>query len=218
MSKTETSPTQKMLNIWAIVLIIWSFYRATFKSDLPVWFDEFIAKPLVFLTPIYFFIKKSEEGNFLKGIGFTKKHVLTDIIFGLGVGSLFVVMALLTRVVRGLPFFSFSITSTSLLWVISTITAAAMEQILSTGFVFKRLSEESKGIIRPLVISALLFFFLHVPVLFGADKLSGSMLAQMMILNTVLSLVTSVVFMLRKNIVSPLLVHTLYLLSLPILL
>ncbi|MCX6730814.1 MAG: CPBP family glutamic-type intramembrane protease, partial [Candidatus Roizmanbacteria bacterium] len=92
------------------------------------------------------------------------------------------------------------------------------EQILSTGFVFNRLLAESKNVFKPLLSSALLFFFLHVPVLFGADKISGGTLIQMMILNTVLSLTTSVVFSLRKNTVASILVHALYLLSLPILL
>jgi len=80
------------------------------------------------------------------------------------------------------------------------------------------LSEESKNIYQPFIVSALLFFFLHVPVLFGVDKISSSTLVPMMILNTVMSLTTSVVFLLRKNTVAPILVHALYLLSLPILL
>ena len=218
MSKSEVSPTQRMLNVWAITLIIWSFYRATFKSDLPIWFDEFIAKPLVFLLPIYIFISKYEKGAFLKGIGFSKKNIVTDVLFGLGMGGVFVGIAFFVRMAKGLPFVSLSFTSSSFLWVCATIMAASMEQILSTGFVLKRLSEESTNIIRPLLISAVLFFFLHVPVLFGADKISGSALMQMMMLNTVLSLVTSTVFLLRKNIVAPIIVYALYLLSLPILL
>ena len=218
MAKSEASATQKMLNVWAIILIIWSFYRATFKSGLPIWVDEFIAKPIVFLVPLYWFITKSEKKSFLKGLGLSLKNKSTDILFGLGIGSLFIIVAVLVRLVRGLPFSPLHVSSESIVWVLSTIMAACMEQILSTGFIFKRLSEESKNIFRPLVISALLFFFLHVPVLFGADKISGSTLVQMMILNTVLSLTTSVVYLMRKNTISPILVHALYLLSLPILL
>jgi len=218
MAKSEVSSTQRTLNVWAIVLIIWSFYRATFKSGFPIWVDEFIAKPLVFLIPVFWFVIKSEKKPFLKGIGLSIKNKLTDILFGLGIGSLFIVAAVFTRIIKGLPFSPLHISSESIIWVLSTMMAASTEQILSTGFVFKRLSEESKNIFRPLIISALLFFFLHIPVLFGADKISGSTLVQMMILNTVLSLTTSVVFLLRKNTVAPILVHALYLLSLPILL
>jgi hypothetical protein len=218
MAKSEVSTTQKMLNVWAIVLIVWSFYRATFKASLPIWFDEFIAKPAVFLIPIFWFITRSEKKSFLKGLGFSKKNWLSDSIFGLMIGGLFFGVAILTRITKGLPFPSFHFSSESLIWVLSTGMAAGMEQILSTGFVFNRLSAESKNILRPLIISALLFFFLHVPVLFGAEKISGSTLIQIMILNTVISITTSIVFLLRKNTIAPIIVYALYLLSLPILL
>lgn len=218
MSKSEVSATQRMLNIWAIILIIWSLYRVTFKSDLPIWFDEFIAKPLVFLTPLYLYITHTEKKSFLKGLGFEKKDMLTDILFGIGMGGMFIVIAYFARMAKGLAPLPLQITSESFIWVVATFVAAGMKQILSTGFVFKRLHEESKNIVRPLLISAILFFFLHVPVLFGADKISGSHLMQMMVLNTVLSLITSIVFTMRKNIVAPILIHALYLLSLPILL
>lgn len=218
MAKSDVSLTQKILNIWAIVLIAWSFYRVTFKSDLPIWFDEFIAKPLVFLFPLYLYITRTEKKSFLKGIGFSKKNLYADVALGGIIGFLFIAVAFLARIIKGLPFPTFPISPESIIWILSTFMAAAIEQILSTGFVFKRLSEESKNIFRPFLISAILFFFLHIPVLFGADKISGSTLVQMLILNTIISITTSVVFTMRKNIISPIIVYALYLLSLPILL
>ena len=65
--KQKTSPTQKALNVWAIVLIIWALYRAKFRTDLPIWFDEFIAKPAVFILPIYYYISRYEKKNFFSG-------------------------------------------------------------------------------------------------------------------------------------------------------
>lgn len=218
MTKSEISPTQKTLNVWAIVLIIWSFYRVTFKSSFPIWIDECIAKPLVFLFPLYWYIVKVKKQPFFKGVGFKKKELGTDVLSGLAIGSLFIGMAILVRAMKGLTFSSFHISVETMIWVFSTIMAAASEQILSTGFIFKRLSSESKNIIQALVISALLFFFLHVPVLFGGDKISSSTLIQVIVLNTVMSLTTSIIFLMRKNTVAPIIVYALYLLSLPILL
>jgi hypothetical protein len=218
MTKSEVSSTQRMLNVWAIILIIWSFYRATFKSDLPIWFDEFIAKPIVFIFPVYWYITKTEKKLFLSGIGFKKKKALIDVLFGLGIGSLFVGVAVLTRITKGMAFPVLTISPTVIVWIFATLMTAVSEQILSTGFIFKRLSDESRNVFKPLLISALLFFFLHVPAMFGVDKIAGSTLVQMLILNTVMSLTTSVVFLLRKNTIAPILVHAMYLLSLPILL
>lgn len=216
--KSKVGSTQKVLNVWAIILILWSFYRITFRADLPIWFDELIAKPIVFLFPIYWFIIRVEKKSFLKGVGFSQKNVLTEIAFGLGIGCLFISIAVVARILKELPFSPLVISFTSGTWALSTIAAAGSEQILSTGFVFKRLSEESKNIVSPLIISALLFFVIHIPILFGADKISVSILVQMIVLNTILSLTTSIVFLLRKNTIAPIVVHALYLLSLPILL
>jgi len=218
MAKSEVSPTQRMLNVWAIILIIWSFYRATFQATLPLWFDEFIAKPFVFLIPLYIFITKFKKTHFCETLGFTKKHTFSDVLFGLGIGSFFVVMAVLVRVMKGGVLAIPSISTTSLVWIITSITAAALEQILSTGFVLNGLFKESKSLIQSLLISAILFSFLHIPALFSANKINGMVLMQTMILNIVLSLTTSTAFLMRKNTTVSIIIHALYLLSLPILL
>ena len=57
--KSKATPTQKALNLWAVVLIVWAIYRAKFK--LPEWFDEFVAKPIVFVLPVYYYIQKIEK-------------------------------------------------------------------------------------------------------------------------------------------------------------
>ena len=59
MKERRTTPTQRALNLWAVILIVWSIYRAYFK--LPEWFDEFIAKPIVFVLPVFIYIKTVEK-------------------------------------------------------------------------------------------------------------------------------------------------------------
>lgn len=218
MTKSEVSPTQRMLNIWAITLIIWSFYRATFHSTLPIWFDEFIAKPFVFLAPVYIFITKFKKTSFFESLGFTKKHSLMDVLFGLGIGSFFVVVAILVRVMKGGSLAIPELSSGMILWIFASIAAATLEQILSTGFIFNGFYKESKNIPQSLLISAILFSFLHVPALFSADKINGAVLMQTMVLNIILSLTTSTAFLMKKNTMVPIIIHALYLLSLPILL
>src|SRR5690554_1183994 len=88
--KKQVSPTQKMLNTWAIIVIIWSFYRSYFKTDLPIWFDEFIAKPAIFLLPIYYFVTKVEKAQFWSAVDFHKKNLGKDILLGLLIGLAFI--------------------------------------------------------------------------------------------------------------------------------
>ncbi len=59
----KVSATQKILNVWAIVLILWSVYRANFGTNLPMWLDEFIMKPLIFLGPIVLYVQRSGKQN-----------------------------------------------------------------------------------------------------------------------------------------------------------
>jgi len=216
MSKTEISPEQKTLNVWAIILIVWSFYRAAVGMGLPIWVDEFISKPLVFLFPLFWYITKREKKSFLATLGFVKKIKREDILFGLGVGLCFMGMAVLLRLVKGTPLIPKAISLEAVIWTLSTIMAAITEQILMTGFVFKRLSQESKNKVRPFVITAFLFFFLHIPALFGADKIFIPVLLRMVILNMLVSITTSLSFSMKKNTVVPILIYILYLLSLPL--
>jgi len=218
MAKSEVTSTQRLLNIWAIVLIIWSFYRATFQTSLPIWFDEFIAKPFVFLVPLYWYIVKFKKTSFFEGLGFAKNHKSKDILFGLGIGALFLVMAVIIRILRGGSFAFPTVSINTLIWFGASISAAMLEQMVSTGLVFNGLLKESKSIIQPLIISAILFSFLHVPALFGASRINGEILMQTMMLNLILSLTTSTAFLLKKNTTVSVLIHALYLLSLPILL
>lgn len=207
--------SQKVLNAWALSLIAWSIYRATFKTDLPLWIDEFFAKPFVFLFPAFWYISRTEKQSFFTAFGLHSKNVWKEIGVGFGIGSIFLSLALLVRFVNGTEFL-FTFNTNTVIWMAGMVAAGFSEQLLSTGFVFKRLYEEGRGIIKPILTSAVLFSFLHVPALFGVDKIAGSVLMQSLILNFVISITTSTLYVLRKNTVAPIVVHSLYFLSLPI--
>jgi membrane protease YdiL (CAAX protease family) len=87
------------------------------------------------------------------------------------------------------------------------------EEILSRGFVLKWLYAESKNIYTASFFASILFFFLHVPILFTNLKLTGNLLLMFMAMDMILSLVNSFVFLERKNLVLPILIHTFYNLS-----
>jgi hypothetical protein len=206
--------SQKVLNAWALSLIVWSVYRATFKTDLPLWIDEFFAKPFVFLFPAFWYISRTEKKSFITAFGLSSKNVWKELGIGLAVGSIFFILALLVHFVNGSDY-AFTFNANTVIWVFGMIAAGFSEQLLSTGFVFKRLYEEGRGVIKPVLTSAVLFSFLHVPALFGVDKIAGNILMQSLILNFVISITTSTLYVLRKCTIAPIVVHALYFLSLP---
>jgi membrane protease YdiL (CAAX protease family) len=210
--KRQTSSTQKVLNIWAIILIVWSIYRA--KVSLPVWFDEFVAKPLVFVLPVYFYITRSEKKNFLAGIWLQKKNAFNDIIIGIAIGSCFLLSAVASSYLKHGGFSGATYGNITLLsfgaMLITSLATGATEEILSRGFILKRLYEDSKNPITSVFTSSMLFFLIHIPILFTMPHLNGNLLMLFMATDLILSISNSFLFLTRKNIILPILIHAFY--------
>ncbi len=204
------STLQRVLNIWAIVLIIWSIYRT--KLMLPEWFDEIIAKPLVFILPVYYSITRYEQKPFFQQIWLKRKTIVTDTTTGLLVGLIFLVAAFFSNYVRfgDLSFVENVFKTNLLLAGILTIFTAVSEEILSRGFILKRLYEDSSNMYSASFIASTLFLVLHIPILFTIPNLSGSLLLLFLGTDFILSLVNSFIFLDRKSLLAPILIHAMY--------
>lgn len=202
------STTQKILNVWAIILILWSFYRAAFTNA--AWFDEFVAKPVIFILPIYFYIKKREKADFFSQISLTNKNFLEDLVIGLLIGFVLITAAILTHPLKSIntAFWSQILP----LFFLSSATAIS-EEILSLGFMLKRLLNESKNLITSIFNASALFLILHIPILLKAEKLSGPRLLMFFYLNMILIVINSIIFIRRRSLTLPILIHTFYNLS-----
>lgn len=211
--KSKVTSTQRALNLWAIILIIWAVYRAKFR--LPVWFDEFIAKPLVFILPVYYYIKRIEKKDFFSALDLKFKVTFSDILTTLLIGGIFSFSAILANILKYKKFvFWQQVNGENLLLLIALALATGIsEEILSRGFVLKRLYEESKNIYTSSFFASILFLFLHIPILFTNYKLTGDMLLLFLGTDLVLSLVNSFMFLQRKSLIVPILIHAFYNLS-----
>jgi len=208
--KEKTTSTQKALNLWAIVLIVWSIYRASIK--MPEWFDEFIAKPIVFILPVYYYIRKIDKKNFFADIYLDLKKILPDFLLGLVIAVFFIVSAFLANWLKaGKLFLKPQPNVCLLLFTIALAIATAIsEEVLSRGFVLKRLYQESKNIYTSSFFASLLFFFLHVPMLFTSNNIFGGLLLTFMVTDILLSLIISFIFIQRKSLTLPILIHAFY--------
>jgi len=215
--KEKTSPTQRALNLWALILIFWSFYRAYFRTDLPIWVDEFLVKPIVFILPVFFFIRRVEKKPFFASLDLHGKNLLRDLVLGIGIGLLFFFSGQAGTILRqGLKAFSgaFHLGAAQIVFLtLISLATAISEEILSRGFILKRLYADSKNIWQAVFLSSILFFFLHVPMLFTNDKLSGFMLLRLMTTDLILSFVVSILYFERKTLLVPIIIHAIYNLS-----
>lgn len=198
------------MNVWAVILIIWAFYRAWFKTSMPIWFDEFIAKPAVFILPVYLYIKYSEKKDFFSAIGLKKitKSGLMYVVLSVVICVLFLIA--LRRYANLTT--TLTIQNFLFLFVISLATSIS-EQILTTGFILNRLYDDSKNPFTATFFASILFFFVHIPILFTNQNIMGFVLIRVMLTDLLLSVSIGFTYLARKNLLPPILIHTFYNLS-----
>ncbi len=210
----KKTPIQTMLNVWALVIIIWALYRWYFRTSLPNWFDEFIAKPIVFIGPIYYFITHFEKKSFFEGVNLDKKITSKSFLSGIILGLVFFLSGLLSYFFKHHSLSLQTIFShlPSPIWLIVLISFATSisEEILSRGFVLKRLYEDSKNIYTSSLYTSVLFFFMHIPILFTNDKIIGVVLFQVMLTDLLFSFAVSFLYLETRSLYLPILIHALY--------
>ena len=178
---------------------------------MPDWIDEFLFKPLVFVLPIYWLITHSESKNFFEEIWLNTKKLGSNCMIGLGLGGVFIISALFAQYVKiGRIDFSMIDSQNILLALAITMATALSEEILSRGYILKRFYEESNNPYTASFNASLLFLVLHIPVLFTIPELRGTLLILFLATDFILSMINSFIYLDRKSLVAPILIHALY--------
>ncbi len=211
--KRKISSTERALNLWGVILIVWAFYRNYFR--MPIWFDELIAKPIVFVLPVFYYVLKVEKQKICDFFcfKFSLKEIFKDLIYSFIIGGLFFLTSVLAFYFRtGKLAFAGKLPdlTTFLLIIILALATGITEEILSRGFVLKKLYEQSKNPLSATFFASILFFFLHVPILFTNQKITGNLLLMFMMTDMLLSMVNGLIFLQRKSLLTPIFIHAFY--------
>lgn len=125
--------------LYGIIGVVWTFYRAFFHFSEPI--DELIFKPVIFLAPVFLWVKFKEKIK-LQSLGFTKKNLFKNLLIGFGLGLFFALMHL------PIAFFVFNYRlPVDLLTYMTSILVLGF----ADGFVFAR----TESIFAPIVSHAL---------------------------------------------------------------
>jgi len=81
--KIKTDSLKEMLTFYAIILLLWTAYRIFFHYNEG--FDEFIAKPILWLIPL-FYLKKNILKETIKSL---KINISYNIFLGLSIGVVY---------------------------------------------------------------------------------------------------------------------------------
>lgn len=194
--------------VWGWIVLAWAFYRYFFRFSEMV--DEFIFKPLIFVLPVLWFLRRYEKRG-LTSLGLTTKNLFPSIYIGLGFGFVFALEGLAANAIKYgklqiMPIDAFQQYGMGMLIVLSLATAFS-EELLSRGFVFTRLMEGKKGLLYAALISTLMFVVLHIPILAFSLKLQGMALLLFFVTDFVLGFANSLLLYNTGSLVAPILVH-----------
>lgn len=207
-AKAVLGPLTGVFRLWAWILLAWSLYRYFFK--LPETIDEFIAKPLIFVVPVLWYVIKVEKKS-LASLGLTTKNLFPSIYMGVGIGFLFAIQGLIANFIKNGAFDINPIASFQqygFLLILISLATAFSEEILGRGFLFSRFMEKTNGNLPYAAIySSIMFALLHVPILLTSLKYQGITLVIFFATTITISLANAILFKYSKSLVAPILVH-----------
>lgn len=219
MKKIVHKSTEWIFQFWAWQLLFWALYRYFFK--FPEWVDEFIFKPIVFVVPVLWYVVKREKSS-LASIGLTGGHFFRNLLIGLGVSAIFIGEGIMANIYKHghlvlQPLVSVASYSIPFICILSFATACT-EELLSRGFLFSRLYEQTKKIWYAVIVSTLMFMAFHIPILVTTLKFQGPTLILFFWTTLSLGVINSVFYLQTKSLIIPILVHLFWNLTVAVLL
>lgn len=190
------------------LILVWAFYRFLFQFPNEV--EELVIKPILWLLPLFFLVKK--EGFGLSSIGFTFKNLFPSIYLSLGLGAIFVLEGLITNYLKYNGFnFGANVGNLPLMTTLGLSFATAFsEETAFRGYIFSRLLAATKNEISANVITTLLWTGIHVPIAFFIWKLSLSAGLTYLALTAIFGMGSSFIYSRTKNVWGSIFLHVLW--------
>lgn len=192
----------------AYLLVVWGFYRFIFK--FPEEIEELIIKPILWLAPVFYLVKK--EGLGLSSLGITSKNLFTSIYLSLFLGILFAIEGLLINFVKyqGIDFGA-NIGQNPFWEALGLSFATAIsEEVTFRGFIFNRVWHVFGDEWKANILTSLVWAVVHVPVAVFWWELNLGGTLGFLILTTIFAIGSSFVFARTKNVFSSILLHVLW--------
>lgn len=208
----ETSQIKSLkyaVSLAAYLLIVWGFYRFLFQ--LPENIEEIVIKPIIWLVPVLYLLKR--EGAGLESIGVTLKNIFPALYFALGLGVFFVMEAILINFIKYGGSFNFGANIGSLPILASfglSFATAFSEELAFRGYILSRFWNALKNPWQAIIITSLLWALVHVPITFFVWKLDLTSAVTYLVLTFIFGLGSSFVYTKTKNVFSSILLHVLW--------
>ena len=203
----EKLSSKHVFALFSFIFIFWAFYR--YLPEPPVWVSELILKPLVWLLPTYWLVRKIEKQP-LNSIGITKKNLLPAFYWGIGLGLVFILEGLLTNILafRGIQLKAaeFNLLNFLVAMVLSLATAVS-EEIVFRGYIFNRFRQIWQKEWGANFLTSLLFVLIYLPVGIFVLGYTPWLMLVYLIFVFIFSLASGFVFGRTDNVLASILLH-----------
>lgn len=198
---------KRILTLYFLIFALWTGYRIFFR--FPEAFDEFIAKPIIWLTPL-FFLRRNVFGNTLKALRIKASY---SILFGLSIGILYFCLYTLFLSFRfGLPTFNpthFSFKGIYLQLIIAFSTGFVEELVFRRYFLEEALLFFNDRINANSFVT-LLFTFIHLPIIVFVYKYSLVETVSYLSLLTISGFIYGLVYLHKKSLLASTMTHAVW--------
>ena len=202
---------RRTLMVYVVIFILWGLYRLLFR--FPVFIEELLFKPLIFLPPVFSVL--AGEGKrwreVLRAFGFRKTGFSLSLYYGLTLGAVYILAVRLGILVfSGGTFVSgFSVAPLRLLSVFTlSFITAFWEQIVFSGFMLLRFMHVLKDEWGSIGLASLLFTLLHLPILLVESNTQLLFVVIQLVLFFLVGFGNAVLMLRTRNIFAPILSHT----------
>ncbi|MCX7928431.1 MAG: CPBP family intramembrane metalloprotease [Patescibacteria group bacterium] len=206
MPRKETA-FRNAIYFFAYLFLVWGIYRFLYK--LPEDIEELFLKPIIWLIPVFFLLRK--EKSSISTIGISGKGLFASIYWVLGLGVLFAIFGLLINIIKyRWVHFGANIGGEFYTALIISVATAISEEIAFRGYVYTRLKHALGGIWIPNLLSSFLWSLVHLPVSFLWWQFNLMDSLTYLFLTFVFGVGASYVFAKTKNIIAPIFLHFLW--------
>ena len=198
----------KIAGYFFYLLLIWGLY--SWQSGFPEYLDELVFKPLLWLLPIWYLVVKVEKQS-LKSLGLVWHKPFKNALLGLGI-SLFIWFEYILVFIVKKADFNFNPQNISagfwLLAFLVTLATGIVEEVAFRGFLMTRLNQVIKDKLLSNILTGLLFFLIHLPILVFVQNQNFLGIVQFFILSVSLGIIDGMIFWKTKGILAPIIAHS----------
>ena len=189
------------------LLIIWGAYRFLWLGNY-LW-DELFFKPLLWLLPTLYLVKKIEKKELIS-LGLVFNKPLKNILLGIGISFFISGEYLLAIFIKGRQISLNPEGIRGFYWLfyfIACLATGLVEEIAFRGFFMTRINKLINNKLISNIIAGFLFFLIHLPILIFVQMQDFGGIMQFFVLSLSLGVIDGYFFWKTKGILAPIVAH-----------